>query len=204
MSLKVKNILLVLLLLLVTILSIKLLLNRIVSKRDHSKSDSTIVVQRIQKVLKLVAVEANFSELLKYSDFDYVDIPGFRKDALINVVAKVSIGYNMENMKITTNEKTRIITIQKMPKPEILSIDTDIKFENINEGIFNSFNELELSKLNSLAKEKIRQKALSTELIRQADEQKNELFDLVFYMAKNNGYSVIVEGILLKPIISGN
>lgn len=200
MSSKAKNIIIAILVFTVALLGVKLFINDIFKKKDNSSVDSTIVIEKIQKVLKLVTVEGNFSELMKYQDFDYVDFPGFRKDAIVRVNAKVSIGYNLNNFKVSTNEKDKTITIQQMPKPEILSIDTDIKFENLSSGIFTNFSEQELTKLNSLGKEKIRQKALNAELIKQAEEQKQDLFDLIFYMAKQNGYKIIVEGNELKPI----
>ncbi len=190
----VKNSIIAILVVLVGFLSFKLFLHDLFNKEKAPQVDSTIVVERIQKVLKLVTVEGNFSELMSYKDFDYIDFPGFRKDAIVRVNAKVSIGYNLENLKIETNEKDKTIIIQNMPKPEILSIDTDIKFENLSTGLFTSFNEAELSKLNQLGKEKIREKALNAELIKQAEEQRTELFDLLFYMAKQNGYKIIIEG----------
>ncbi|MEZ5054666.1 MAG: DUF4230 domain-containing protein [Chitinophagales bacterium] len=194
MKSSIKNSILVILVVLVGFLSFKLLLRDFFNTNKAPQVDSTIVVERIQKVLKLVTVEGNFSELMSYKDFDYIDFPGFRKDAIVRVNAKVSIGYNLENLKIATNEKDKTILIQNMPKPEILSIDTDIKFENLSTGLFTSFNEAELSKLNQLGKEKIREKALNTELIKQAEEQRSEMFDLLFYMAKQNGYKIIFEG----------
>lgn len=200
MSSKMKNILIAVLVFAVALLGAKLLINDFFKKKDNSSVDSTIVIEKIQKVLKLVTVEGNFSELMKYQDFDYIDFPGFRKDAIVRVNAKVSIGYNLNNLKVSTNEENKTITIQQMPKPEILSIDSDIKFENLSSGIFTNFNEQELTKLNSLGKEKIRQKALNAELIKQAEEQKKDLFDLIFYMAKQNGYKIIVEGNELQPI----
>jgi hypothetical protein len=200
MSSKAKNILIALLIVTITFLGAKLFFNDLFSKKDNSTVDSTIVVEKIQKVLKLVTVEGNFSELMKYQDFDYIDFPGFRKDAIVRVNAKVSVGYNLNNFKVTTNEKEKTIIIQQMPKPEILSIDTDIKFENLSSGLFTNFNEQELTKLNTLGKEKIRQKALNAEIIQQAEEQKQDLFDLIFYMAKQNGYKIVVEGKELQPI----
>lgn len=200
MSSNVKNILIAVLILIIALLGIKLFISDFFSKKDHSTVDSTIVVQRIQKVMKLVTVEGNYSELMRYNDFDYIDFPGFRKDAIVKVDAKVSVGYNLENLKISTNEKDKTIVIQQMPKPEIISIDTDIKFENLSSGLFTDFSEQELSKLNSLAKEKIRQKALSAELVKQAEEQKKDVMDLIFYMAHQNGYKIIVEGTELKPV----
>ncbi len=189
-----KNIVIGILLVLVSFLSFKLFIKNLLEKKNHSEVTSTIVIERIQKVMKLVTVEGNFSELMNYKDFDYVDFPGFRKDAIVQVNAKVSIGYNLENLKMTTNEKEKKIIIQQMPKPQILSIDTDIKFNNLSSGWFTSFSEAELSKLNQLGKEKIREKALNAELIKQAEEQRSDMFDLLFYMAKQNGYKIIIEG----------
>ncbi|MCB0508589.1 MAG: DUF4230 domain-containing protein [Bacteroidetes bacterium] len=200
MQSKSKNIIITILIIVVLFLSFKLFVADLFKPKDNSQVDSTIVINRIQKVLKLVAVEGNFSELMNYKDFDYIDFPGFRKDAIVQVDAKVSVGYNLENLKISTNEKDKTIVIQQLPKPEIIAIDTDIKFKNLSTGLFTSFNEAELSKLNQLAKEKIRAKALNTELIKQAEEQRSELFELLFYMAKQSGYKIIIEGKELNGI----
>lgn len=201
---KFKNVLIAVLVFIIAILSIELFITGVFKKNNHENTDSTIVVQRIKKVLKLVTVEGNFSEIMAYKDFDYVDFPGFRKDAIIKANAKVSIGYNLDSLKITTNEKDKTIIISHMPRPSIISIDSDIKFQNISEGLFNHFNEEELTRLNSMSKEKIRHEALSPEIIRQAEEQKNDLFELIYYLAKANGYKVIIEGQELLPVITKN
>ncbi|HQG38353.1 MAG TPA: DUF4230 domain-containing protein [Chitinophagales bacterium] len=193
-----KNILIAILLVIIGVLGTKLFIQNLFTKKDNSTVNSTIVVERIQKVMKLVTVEGNYSELMNYKDFDYVDFPGFRKDAIVKVNAKVSVGYNLNNMKINTDEKTKSIVISDFPQPEIISIDTDIKFENLSSGWFTSFSEAELSKLNQLAKDKIRQKALNAELIKQAEEQKQDVLDLIFYMAKDSGYKITINGILLQ------
>ncbi|MBK9328201.1 MAG: DUF4230 domain-containing protein [Sphingobacteriales bacterium] len=199
MSSGYKNVTITVLVVLVGILGFKVFISDLLKKKDNSAVDSTIVVERIRKVMKLITVEGHYSEIMNYRDFSYIDFPGFRKDAMLKVDAKVSVGYNLENMDISTDEKAKTITIRHMPKPEILSVDTDIKFENLSTGIFTGFSEAELSKLNKMAKDNIRKKALSMELIRQAEEQKNDLFDLLFYMAKGNGYSIVVEGSSLTP-----
>lgn len=193
-----KNILIAILLVIIGVLGTKLFIQNLFTEKDNSTVNSTIVVERIQKVMKLVTVEGNYSELMNYKDFDYVDFPGFRKDAIVKVNAKVSVGYNLNNMKINTDEKTKSIVISDFPQPEIISIDTDIKFENLSSGWFTSFSEAELSKLNQLAKDKIRQKALNAELIKQAEEQKQDVLDLIFYMAKDSGYKITINGILLQ------
>lgn len=200
MNNRIKNTLFPVLVIICILLAVRLYFYSMRDKANQEKVNSTLVVERIQKVMKLVAVESNFSELMNYNDFQYVDFPGFRKDALVKVNAKVSIGYNLDSLKIKTNEKDKTIIIEHMPKPEVLSIDTDISFENLSEGWFNHFSKEELTKLNKLAKDKIKQHALAPELVKQAEEQKRELFDLLFYMAKENGYKIISEGKALTPI----
>ena len=200
MNSKGKNSIIAILLVIIAIMSAKFFIQSVFTNKDHSTVDSNIIVERIQKVMKLVTVEGNYSELMTYKDFDYVNFPGFRKDAIVKVNAKVSVGYNLGNMKIKKKKKTKTIVIFNFPKPEILSTDTDIKFENLNTGWFTSFSEAEMTKLNQLAKQKIKEKALNAELIKQAEEQKNDVLDLIFYMAKENGYKIIIEGNELKPI----
>ena len=200
MNSKGKNSIIAILLVIIAIMSAKFFIQSVFTNKDHSTVDSNIIVERIQKVMKLVTVEGNYSELMTYKDFDYVNFPGFRKDAIVKVNAKVSVGYNLGNMKITSDEKTKTIVIFIFFLPEILSTDTDIKFENLNTGWFTSFSEAEMTKLNQLAKQKIKEKALNAELIKQAEEQKNDVLDLIFYMAKENGYKIIIEGNELKPI----
>lgn len=195
-----KNSLLFLLVLAVALLALKLVMSDLGNRKDNSQVDSSIVVERMRKVLKLVTVEENFSEIMSYKDFDYIDFPGFRKDALIRVNAKVSVGYNLDSLKITTNEKDKVIVVEHMPRPEVLSVDSDIRYENMDEGWFTHFSEQDLTKLNSIAKQKIRQKALNAEVIRQAEEQKNDLFELLFYLARQNGYKIMIEGSELKGI----
>lgn len=200
MKTNIKNIIIAVLLVIIGILGLKLFLKDIFTKKENTTTNSTIIVERIQKVMKLVTVEGNYSELMDYKDFDYVDFPGFRKDAMVKVDAKVSVGYNLEHMQISTDEQAKTIRISDFPRPEIISIDTDIKFENLSSGIFTEFSEAELSKLNQLAKDKIRQKALSTALVQQAEEQKKEILDLIFYMAKENGYKILIDGNELQPV----
>ena len=62
MSSKVKNILIAVLILMVALLGIKLFVSDLFSKKDNSTVDSTIVVQRIQKVM----IRSFFIQLIQY------------------------------------------------------------------------------------------------------------------------------------------
>ena len=59
--------------------------------RRHVVQDSTVVMEKVQKVLKLVTVEGQFSEIHQHSEYYGYDISPLRKKALIRVKAKVLV-----------------------------------------------------------------------------------------------------------------
>lgn len=166
-----------------------------------SQVDSAIIVNKIEKVMKMVNVEANLSELLTYEDYDYFDFPGFRKKAIIKVDAKVLIGFDMNKVKFEIDEKNKIIKIKNVPKSEILAIDHNLSYYDMQQGVFNSFDEKTLSALQNKTKALILTKVKETDILEQADAQKSEVFSLIFYLAKSTGWKIELEG---KTLIEEN
>ena len=107
--------------------------------QKHQEESATVMLNKIEKVVKLVAVEGNISEIYDYKDYYSFDIAPFRKKALVRVNAKVSAGYNFEKMEVIIDEEARIITIINFPDAEILSIDHDLDYYDISQGTFNRF-----------------------------------------------------------------
>jgi hypothetical protein len=172
-----------------------LIIRPVMSKKEPvSEIESTDIVNKIEKVLKMVTVEGHFSEIMTYSDYQYLDIPGFRKKAIIKVDGKVLVGYDLENLEINADEKTKTIRIQNMPAPRILAVDHQLRYYDIENGLFNSFTEKELSNLNAKAKELLIQKAGQTDLMKQAEAQRAEIFSLLYYMAKSSGWKIVISG----------
>jgi len=153
----------------------------------------TVVVEKMQKVLKLTTAEAHLSEIYDYKDYYSWDLPFFRKKALIKVNAVVSVGYDFEKMKFLTDEQNHIIRISNFPEPEILSIDHDLEYYDLTEGTFNQFSDKELSKLNANAKEFIEAKALQTEVVTISEEQKEELMVLLSAILEVSGWQLEID-----------
>jgi len=163
-----------------------------------SNVDSSVMLNKIEKVMKMVNVEANFSELLTYQDYDYIDFPGFRKKTIVKIDAKVLVGFDMNKMNFEVKEKDKIIKIKNIPKSEILAIDYQLSYYDMQQGIFNSFDEKTLTTLQDKAKILIADKVKETDILKQADEQKVEIFSLIYYMVKSTGWKIEVEGKELK------
>ncbi len=162
------------------------------SKELKIEQSSQALLERIEKVSKLITVEGYFSEIYDYKDYYWYDLSPFRKKALIRVKAKVSMGINFEGIDIETNEKSRTITLGPIPKVEILSIDHDSDYYDISEGTFNSFSEKDYNELQKNAKEYIRNIALESDLVSTAEEQRNELMELIRFYVESVGWTLVI------------
>lgn len=156
----------------------------------HAEEESQVILEKIKKVFKIVVVEGEFADVFRYQDFYGWDLPGFRKTAILKVKAKVSVGYDLEQLKITFDHGNRIIYIENLPEPEIIAIDPDISYFDLEDGIFNTFDEKTLTKLNKTAKDTIRSTALKSSLIPAARSQAIEMLDMITGVAKESGWKV--------------
>lgn len=166
-------------------------------------SSKEVVLERLEKVNKLITLEAYYSEVKDYGDYYYYDISILRKKALIRVKAKVSVGYDFKSIKMLADEESKTVTIEGFPKPEILSIDHDIDYYDITEGTFNSFSTADYNKLNADAKDFIRTTAEENEAIfEEAAEKKDELIDMFQWILDAAGWElrILTEGQDVKKI----
>ena len=157
----------------------------------HETEKSTVLLQEIKDVMKLVTIEGYFSEVYDYKDYYWADWKPFSKKALIRVKAKVSIGYDLEQMTFRADGLTKTIYITGLPKPELLSIDHDLDYYDLQEGSFNSFSTEDYNTLNKRAKDFITSKVEDSELYDRAEEQISDVQAMVESMVVGQGWRVI-------------
>lgn len=157
--------------------------------------DSTLVVEKINKVLKLVTVEGHISEIIKHEEFYAYNLFPFRKKALIRANAKVLAGYDLEQLNMQLDEATKTVTIQQWPEPEILSVDTDLEYYDVSEGWFNSFDHKNYTEMQDIARKKIREAAEKSEILEKSSEQMNEFQSILEDMLKGMGRKLRVNPI---------
>lgn len=141
--------------------------------------ESTVLLERIEKVFKVVLAEGHFSEIYDYTDKKdmFFGLKAGEKKALIVAKAKVLVGFDFAKVKINWVEGKRRMVVEEMPEPEILSIDSDYNIYDIDQGMFNKFNKQEYTKLLSDAKQTIHNKAIASELPKVATRQVNVLLN---------------------------
>jgi hypothetical protein len=81
-----------------------------------------------------------------------------------------------------------------LPPIELLSIEHDLDYYDVQEGMFNSFSTEDYNKLNSNAKEYIRKKAMESDLLKTAAEQKNLWLETIRFIAESAGWTLEVQG----------
>jgi len=153
---------------------------------------TTVVLEKIQTVTKLIAVEGNFSQLYhhkSYYDYDFFNL--FQKKIILRVNAKVSVGYDFENINITIDSLSKTVTLNEWPQAEILSIDHDIDYYDIKEGVFTSFKPEEYTQISSNAKKVIENKAYETSLFKKANEQKDNYIKMLEMALKSGGWKLV-------------
>lgn len=169
-------------------------------QNEIRETQSTILLDKVKDVMKLVTVEANFNELYNETRTRpvtlYLPLPStfkFDKKAILEVKGKVLVGYDLEAVKITADSTNRVLHLSNLPEPEILSIDHEVAFRNLEESWFNSFTAEDYTSLSANAKKVLRQKVIDSQLLDRARQQGNRMIDVIRFMAESAGWTVEVE-----------
>lgn len=158
-----------------------------------------ILLERVKKVAKLITVEGEFSNIHQYNDSYWSDVSFLRKKALIKVDARVSMGYDLKKAQFEVDAENKVLRVRNLPSPEVLSIDHNLQYYDIQEGMFNSFTEAELSSIGAVAKRKLRQEAMNGPLMEQAKEEGLESLEIIKLLVEQAGWRFEVENNVIEP-----
>ncbi len=135
-------------------------------------TESFVLLERIEKVFKVVLAEGYFTEIYDHNTKkDFFGIFKTNSKALVVAKAKVSVGYDFSKMKFRRDHNSRTLVIEHFADPEIISIDTDYKFYDINQGILNKFDNEDYTSILAEAKKLMQDKAQESELPQIAQKQ---------------------------------
>lgn len=163
--------------------------------RSTVEEQANVLLEKVKTVAKLVSVEGYFSEIYTYKD-DWEPMPNpfysptFSKQAITIVKAKVSVGYDLDKMTFEADHTNKILRIGNIPDPEIISLDHDMEYYDVTVSTFNKFSKDEINIINARAKEFIRQKALESDLLLQAEKEGNRMLEIIEFMVSESGWTV--------------
>ena len=91
--------------------------------RDQIRQEATVLLERIEKVCKVVVAEGYFSEIYDHnSQQEFLLFWNTHKKALIVTRAKVSVGFDFAKIKTRRSDTSRKMIIEQMPPAEVISI----------------------------------------------------------------------------------
>ena len=160
---------------------------------QRTQQESQVLLEQVKTVAKLVTTEGYFSEIFSETDTkSYYGIPSTKK-VLIKVKAKVSAGFNLSNMKIDADDKTKTLRLSNIPPPEIISIEPEISYYDIANGVFNTFSSDDYTRLNKRAVEVVREQALKSDFLKNVNQQGKRNFDALRTLAESMGWKFEME-----------
>lgn len=161
-------------------------------KKDLTEQQSTVLLDKIRSVCKLVSVEGDFAEIYHYENTKggLFSLLSSKKKALIIVKAKAQIGYDLTKLDLKADNHKRRIILENFPEPEVLSIEPNLQYYDIKNGLFNSFSSEDLTNLNAEAKDHIKQKIPESGLMDTARKEALQAVLLVEKIVETIGWTL--------------
>ncbi len=137
------------------------------------RRDSVVLMERIEKVFKVVMAEGYFSEIYNYQDDKKIlYLLSDPKKAMIIAKSKVLVGFDFAKVRFQLPETGgKKIIVEAFPEPEVLSIAKDYKFYDIMPGYLNHFRSEDYTHILDDAKQAMLERAMQSDLPRIANNQ---------------------------------
>jgi uncharacterized protein DUF4230 len=171
----------------VSILGLTWLANRLsLGQLNNTSISHSLVVERVQKVAKLVSSETTLRDVIIYEDTWY----GSTKRSLVVVTGKVLAGIDLKGSSpVQIDEKARQIKIT-LPQPGILGIEiTGMQTYDEQRGLWNPFTGADRDTLFQRAREQLEKTSVELKITETAQQSARELLESMF---TSNGYTVEV------------
>ena len=146
----------------------------------------TTVLEQIEQVAKLITLEGQYQDIQNYEKTKWY--PFSSKKAIVRYKGKVSVGFDLSEMKFNLDTVNRVIYVESMPKAQVLSVDARAEYLNKEESLFNSFTAEELSSIADIARQNVERLAVEGGLLLKAEAAGLEHFALMRALAEQGGW----------------
>ncbi len=160
----------------------------------HIQEDTQVMMHSINNMSKLIVSEGIFSEVYNYQDAKkyFYDTFEFRKSVIVTVNAKVQVLFDLNEMDVEIDSINKRIIIKSIPKEEI-TIIPQVKYFDLQQSTFNTFDKEELNKINKKSIDKIKQTAEVSNLIENARERLIIELTKIYQLSNILGWEVVDE-----------
>lgn len=165
---------------------------RSLKKKQLTRSQSVILLEKIKRVYKFITVEGDFAEIYQYEDVKqrFLKLLSSKKKAMIVINAKAYVGFDLSKIEMAADVEKKRIVLSSFPKPQVLSIETNLNYYDKRDGYFNKFDASDLTELQVEAKAHIEEKIPESGLFNLAQKEALEAISLIESMVETIGWKL--------------
>jgi hypothetical protein len=168
--------------------------------KDRTQAQSVILMEKIRKVWKLITVEGEFAEIYHYENTKerFMSMVSSKKKAILLINAKAYVGFDLSRIRMEAITEKKTIKLMDFPEPEVLSLETDLRYYDKKDGLFNKFDSSDLTEVSAKAKSHVLDKIPESGLLDTARSEALEAVLLVQNIVETIGWSLDYQDLLLS------
>ena len=164
------------------------------------KENTVLIQQQLKNVSKLVVTEGSFSDVFNYENSKEIlgDYFTAEKKALVVVNAKVSIAYNLKEIKYKLDETSKTVEILSIPEQEI-SINPDLEYYDVQSDFLNPFEADDYNTIKETVQASLLKKVENSNLTRNAQNRLLSELTKFYILTESLGWTLVYKE---KPLTS--
>jgi len=169
---------------------------------QQTEKQSVVLMEKIKSVCKLISVEGDFAEIYHYENTKnrFLNLITSKKKAILLINAKAHIGYDLSQIQLEANNNKKEIILTHFPEPKILTVETDVKYYDKMDGLFNKFDAADLTGLNKEAKTFIVEKIPESGLIDSAKKEALDTILMIEQLLETSGWKLNYSQLVLPKV----
>ena len=164
------------------------------------KENTVLIQKQLKNVSKLVVTEGSFSDVFNYENSKEIlgDYFTAEKKALVVVNAKVSIAYNLKEIKYKLDETSKTVEILSIPEQEI-SINPDLEYYDVQSDFLNPFEADDYNTIKETVQASLLKKVENSNLTRNAQNRLLSELTKFYILTESLGWTLVYKE---KPLTS--
>ena len=156
------------------------------------EKQAVVLIEKIQSVCKLISVEGDFAEIYHYEDSKnhFLNIFKSKKKAILLINAKAHVGFDLSQIELHANNEKQEIILTHFPEPKVLSVETEMRYYDKTDGLFNKFDAADLTELIKESKTFIIEKIPQSGLLNTAKSEALDTILMIEKMLETSGWKL--------------
>jgi hypothetical protein len=170
------------------------------------EKQSVVLIEKVKSVCKLISVEADFAEIYHYENTKshLLKMVSTKKKAIILINAKAHVGFDLRQIQLEADTANREIVLTHFPQPKILSVDTDVRYYDKRDNLFNRFDAADLTDLIKESKDYIISKIPESGLLDSARKEALDTLQIIEKLLETSGWYLNYTQLRLPEAIEKN